>query len=225
MESLPLISSPASEPWVAWMMLGLLILGCTAHAMQPNALVVGFKTLFTAKDRSSAFIDSEMNPRAQMMTVIFGIFSAAMALYVTWGAFLPFERFSIVTYMAIAGCTALMVSLRTIFQLLVRYTFFSKKQTETFSGHYYYLAASTAVIQFPVLLLSLFWEAMPDALLVWLNVGVVAFYLLVLILKLLLIFVHDVKSFLYTVVYILTLEIIPLGGLIALTQFLIIKIQ
>lgn len=207
------------------MMLGMLILVCVAHVMQPTALMVGFKTLFTAKDRSSTFIDSEMNTRAQALVVIYAIFAAAMTLYVTWGAFLPYGKFSIITYMAIVGCTALMFGLRTILQLLTRYTFFSKKQTETFSGHYYYLAASTAVIQFPVLLLSLFWETMPDSLLVWLNVGVIAFYLLVLMLKMLLIFVHNLKSLLYAFGYLLTLEIIPIGTLIAVAKTLIINIQ
>lgn len=225
MESLPVISSPASEPWVAWVMLGLLVLACTAHAMQPNALIVGFKTLFTAKDRSSAFIDSEMNLRAQMMTIVYAVFAAAMSLYITWTVYLPYEHFSFTTYMAIVGGTTIMAGIRTILQLLTRYTFFSKKQTETFSGHYYYLVTSTAVIQFPILLLSLFWNTLPAQCIMWLNLGVMLFYLLVLLLKMLLIFVHDLKSLLYTILYLLTLEIIPLGGLVAVAKFLIINIQ
>ena len=64
-------------------MLGLLVLATVAHAMQPQAIATGFRSIFTTGDRNSTFIDSDMDRRAQILMIFLSICTFSMAVYVS----------------------------------------------------------------------------------------------------------------------------------------------
>ena len=190
-------------------MLGLLVLGLVAHALQPQVVPLGFRTLFSGKDRSSMFIDIALDKRAQVLVTIVSVSILAMAIYVTLVNVLSVNSFHIVPYLYIVLLSLAMVLLRSVVQTFIGYTFFSRGALDTFMGHYYYLSACTTIVLYPVVLVSLFFPLITPKAIVALNGAVFAFYLLILLVKCALILVRSVRGFFYIILYIFTIEVIP----------------
>lgn len=203
-------------------MLGILILGLVAHAMQPQVMPTAFRTLFTGKDRSSLFFGSMLDKRAQLISILFAIATLSMALFVCLTAQ---ERIpcSLSSYGIIAALVVATLLIRTILQSLIAYTFFHSHALDTFVGHYYYLSICTAILLYAVVLVSLFLPGLTQHAILTLNGGIFGFYLLVLMVKCLLIFIRSFRGFIYTFVYILTLEVLPMLALLEAIKILINK--
>ena len=221
MDGTMVISSPWSETWVAWTMLGLLILAAAAYALQPQALGVAFRTLFTGKDRSSVFIDTAIDKRVLALNALFAIGTLAMAVYVVFYASLSLPSFLLSNYAWILLLTTGIVLIRTIVQAFTAFIFFPGNQLETFTSHYYYLTVCTTTVLYPITLLSLFWDALSPNTILWLHLAVIVAYLLILLLKCILILVRSFKGFLFALAYILFYEVTALAAIGATAYFIL----
>ena len=223
MNSLPVISSPWSESWVAWTMLGLLVLVGIAHGMQPQAITMGFQSLFSAGDRNSTFIDTALDKRAQAIMLFFAVCTLSMATYISVFAWTQGQHFSFDHFGLIILFTTGLLLLRTAFEALVAFTFVSRSSIDAFIDHYYHLTVCTALVHYPVLILCLFWSALTPGIIVILNETIITFYLIILLVKSCSILAHSFRGFFYILLYIITLEILPLTALIMSAYLLITK--
>ena len=189
-------------------MLGLLFLAVVAYSLQPQALAVAFRTLFTGKDRSRVFIDTAIDKRVLALNAAVALGTLSMAAYVCCYAQMGFQAFPFSTYGWLFLLTFAVILVRTVAQALTAFIFFPGNQLETFIGHYYYLTVATACILYPITLLSLFGDALSPQTILWLNLAVVGFYLIVLLLKATLILVHSFKGFLFVLGYIFFYEVV-----------------
>lgn len=202
-------------------MLGLLILVFVAHALQPEVVPTGFRTLFSGKDRSSMFIGLGLDPRAQAITFVFNLGVFAMAVYVTIINVMAIHSFHAVPYLFVVLLTLAMLIIRALVQAFVGYTFFTRGALDTLVAHYYNLSSCTAIVLYPVVLISLFFPGITPTAIFALNAAVFALYLLILLIKCSLILVRSLRGFLYTLLYLVTVEVIP-TILLAYASYLLI---
>lgn len=223
MESLPVISSPWSEPWVAWTMLGLLVLATLAHAMQPQAIATGFRSIFSTGDRNSMFIDADLDRRAELINIFLAICIFSMGAYVSLLAYVGTEEYSFRTYGMIILITVVLLLARAIFGMLAAFTFVPRSTTHTFFYHYYHLTVCTAIVHYPIVLLCLFWSAITPGVIILLNAAVLAFYLIAIFVKSCLLMMRSMRQIVYILMYLITLELLPFLGVFALSYQLITK--
>ena len=100
MDKLPLISTPLSEAWPSWLMLGLLLCMVMAEVLQPETLRMSFRTTFSHMER--IYGDSAVNFWGAVLLTVFKADIIALTLYL---AFYQQGEFSILTY----GLIVLMV--------------------------------------------------------------------------------------------------------------------
>ena len=223
MESLPVISSPWSEPWVAWTMLGLLVLATLAHAMQPQAIATGFRSIFSTGDRNSMFIDADLDRRAELINIFLAICIFSMGAYVSLLAYVGTGEYSFRTYGMIILITVVLLLVRAIFGMLAAFTFVPRSTTHTFFYHYYHLTVCTAIVHYPIVLLCLFWSALTPGVIILLNATVLAFYLIAIFVKSCLLMMRSMRQIVYILMYLITLELLPFLGVFALSYQLITK--
>ena len=223
MDGLTVISSPWSETWVAWVMLGLLVLAGTAHALQPQAIATGFRSIFTTGDRNSMFIDSDMDRRAQFLMIFLSFCTFSMATYVSLLAYLGAGEYSFRTYGLIVLITVGILLVRMLLEWLVAFTFVNRSAIHTLLYHYYHLTVCSVIIHYPIVLLSLFWSALTPRAIIILNGTILALYLIGLLVKTCGILMRSLRSLLYILVFIVTLELTSFLAVFGLAYQLITK--
>ena len=204
-------------------MLGLLVLATLAHAMQPQAIATGFRSIFSTGDRNSMFIDADLDRRAELINIFLAICIFSMGAYVSLLAYVGTEEYSFRTYGMIILITVVLLLARAIFGMLAAFTFVPRSTTHTFFYHYYHLTVCTALIHYPIVLLCLFWNALTPKAIIVLNATALTFYLVAIFVKSCLLMMHSFRDFFYILLYLITLELLPFLGVFALSYQLITK--
>ena len=204
-------------------MLGLLVLATVAHAMQPQAIATGFRSIFTTGDRNSTFIDSDMDRRAQILMIFLSICTFSMAVYVSLLANTGAGEYSFRTFGLIVLITLGILTVRMLLELLVAFTFVPPSAVHTLLYHYYHLTVCTVIIHYPVVLLCRFWRALTPGAIILLNGTILALYMLGLLIKTCWILMRSLRSLLYILVFIITLELTPFLAVFGLAYRLITK--
>ena len=223
MNGLPLISSPWSEPWMAWTMLALLVATFIAHAMQPQAIATAFRSIFKTGDRSSTFIDSDLDRRAQFLMIFLAICTFSMAAYISLLAYEGSGEYSFHTYGLIVLLSTGVLIVRSLFELLTAFTFVPSSTVHTLLYHYYHLTVCTAIVHYPIVLLCLYWSALTPRAIIILNGTLLALYLLGLFIKTCGVLMRSWRTLLYIFISIVTLELIPFLAVFGLSYQLITK--
>ena len=212
-------------------MLALLVLAGAAHAMQPQAVATGFRTLFSTGDRNNTFFDASLDKRAQALTLLFAIGTLSLAIYFClfnlsempeFGSSITPE-FRLSTFAFIGLYAIALFLIRTALQIFTGFTFLPKNTVETLRGHYYHLTCCTAFVHYPVLLVSLFVPGLSANIILLLNAAVIALYFLILLVKCCLIMVRSFRGLIYALIALITLEVCPFAGLILSARQLILQ--
>ena len=204
-------------------MLGLLVLATLAHAMQPQAIATGFRSIFSTGDRNSMFIDADLDRRAELINIFLAICIFSMGAYISLLAYVGTEEYSFRTYGMIILITVVLLLARAIFGMLAAFTFVPRSTTHTFFYHYYHLTVCTAIVHYPIVLLCLFWSALTPGVIILLNAAVLAFYLIAIFVKSCLLMMRSMRQIVYILMYLITLELLPFLGVFALSYQLITK--
>ena len=204
-------------------MLGLLVLATLAHAMQPQAIATGFRSIFSTGDRNSMFIDADLDRRAELINIFLAICIFSMGAYISLLAYVGTEEYSFRTYGMIILITVVLLLVRAIFGMLAAFTFVPRSTTHTFFYHYYHLTVCTAIVHYPIVLLCLFWSALTPGVIILLNAAVLAFYLIAIFVKSCLLMMRSMRQIVYILMYLITLELLPFLGVFALSYQLITK--
>jgi len=197
-----------SAGWCGWLLLALGICAVVGEVFQPGVISSASESLFAHSNRT--YKQAPDNFPGQMLLTLFRIGVPAMALC------LFIDAHSLAAYgVAVAMTVAVLVVKRLCNQLL-DYTFRLRVAAGGVRTHYANIGTLSSLILYVCLLVLLQtgsvtanrWTIGICALL---FVGMVAY-------RLARIYVTDAKAILYVGIYILTLEVLPLGALVVLTS-------
>ena len=155
--------------------------------------------------------------------IFLAICTFAMAAYISVLNYVGTEEYSFRTYGLIVLVTLGILTTRTLFELLAAFTFIPRNIGHTLFYHYYHLTVCTAIVHYPIVLLCLFWSALTPRIIIILNLAVLATYLIALFIKTCVLLMHSLREFIYILISIVTLELIPFLAVFGLTYQLITK--
>ncbi len=207
MNKLPLISSPLSEAWPSWLMLGLLLCLVMAEVLQPETIKMSFRTTFSRMERM--FGDSAVNFWGAVALNIYRLSIVALTLYLvcyTGG------EFSILTFGLIFLIVIAFVAVKSIFAWILSYTFDLKRVTALYMPQYSNLWTALCIVLYPVLLVLI--NVGHHNFFRWLILIIAGLFCIDILIKLVQHFYQGLNSLGYIALYTLTLEIIPLAALV-----------
>lgn len=207
MNKLPLISSPISEVWPSWLMLGLLLCIVMAEVLQPETICMSFRTTFSRMERM--FGDSAVNFWGAVALTVFRVSVIALTLYLVC---YDQGTFSIITYGWIVLIVIAFVIIKSIFAWLLSYTFDLKRDTTLYLPQYSNLWTAFCIVLYPILLITI--NIGHTNIIRWLILAIAGLFCIDVIIKLVQHFYKDLSSIAFIVLYTLTLEIIPITAMI-----------
>lgn len=198
-------SSPLSEVWPAWLLLGLLLCLVIAEVLLTGNIRTSFRMLFTKLER--VYGDSA---RSWVGRLCMDIFRAGTFTFVLYVSLYSRPPFSIMVFFEIVGILLGVELVKQLASALVSYTFNIRRSYLLFRTQYSALLTVVCVMLYPIALLDLNWGYLPVMRL--LPTPLLAALLVILIMKLIQDFYNGPKSLAYIMVYLFTVELIPLAG-------------
>lgn len=218
MAGIPLISSPLSETWVAWVLLFILVLLPIASVFQPQLIRVSFVSLLSRKERDSIFVDSSPDFRARMVLQLYTLLILAMSMMVM---FRTSGDFVLEWFGWILLCCFGALVIRWLMQLLVGYVFFTPQTADVFARHYHYLNHATAVALLPITLLAIYLPDLSHSWLIGAYLTAATLYLVLVVYKIVMLLSKSAWSAIYILLYVLTVEVVPIGALVVVVKALV----
>lgn len=213
MNGIPHISSPYSESWVYWIILLLSVLIFFNHSVR-NSVAIAFRSIYSHSDR--IYSNQNSNLLVKFCSWIFRIIIFALAIYV---AIFETGDFSFLTYLAIVGIVSVVCLLQHALILCVGWVFVTRKQLDNGLGQLENVRNSIGVMLLPILVIMV-WINNP--LCSWILLGVLGtIFVLLTLTKSLQLFCKNILSVLYILLYLICLEIIPMGGILLWTQHIL----
>lgn len=213
LEEVPIPSLPQTESWVFAVLSGLFVLFIFATRAYPGLISEDLFSIFRVKERSSIFSNPEGNDsRLRVLYVIFSFCTLSLYAYVS--IFTPGHgAFSLPTYAGFLLATTLFFLVKGAFIRLLCYIFFNGKILALTIRSYYNLIIFLSLLLFPLLTIRIYASA-PIAHIVQI-VGLTACLTtaILVILKLFQIFFSKLLDSFYILLYLCTLEILPVLAL------------
>ena len=219
MNSVLRFSTPYSEPWVAWVLLALLILLLLADLYQRGILVGSFRSITAAKDRESIFSEVARTTAGSITIFIYEAGIVAMVLY----AILFREgTFSFLNYLYTFLLVCAFTGIKYSLMWLTSYIFFDKNAYQAMVLHFTNLNAVVCILLYLPLLFILFAPFVTHTAAI-VILSVIAFFALIIwLLKAFRLFFNNLLAGVYIFLYLCTLEIVPLAGLIFIIRQIVI---
>lgn len=216
-ESIIHILSPLSAPWCGWTMLVLLLCAVLSEYMQPGAISQAHSSLFSKSDRT--YKDAPISLMGQIMLTLFRIGTLAMSICLcvyTEGS-LGFGAFA-----AIGGITLAVLLLKMACTALLDYTFQFTRRFAPAYEPYSDIATLAICILYPAILAVLYIGNMMVAR--WVFIGATALFILMWTYRMMRTYLQSPLAILYIALYIVTLEVLPIGVLFYLSSKTILYI-
>lgn len=208
MEIINRISGPLSEPWVAWLMLFLLALLLLANRFRPGMIHTSFLTLFSAKERDSIFVQSSIDIRGQVLAFIYEVSVIALSAYLVC---FTAGQFAFVTYMKILGVVIGVFALKFLLSAYLSFVYFDSSTFSMCLSQYSSLLMAVLSAAYPLLLVALFVPQVSRTAVLVMAVALLSFFFVCLLVKLFRIFFKDLLACFYILLYLCTLEFLPLA--------------
>ena len=187
------------------MMLGLLFCLVLGEKLQPNTLSAAFRTSLTQLERT--YGDRATNLYGLISLNVFRVGTLAMTLYAFTYSRAPF---SILVFLYIALGVIGFVVLKSFVSWLISYTFDLRRATVLFAPQYDNIWTILCVLLYPVTLLHM---NIGGHVLQWVLLALTLLFVILTAFKFWQYYFSAGLSWLYLTVYIVTLEILPLGAI------------
>lgn len=204
MDGISHILSPISAPWCGWTMLALLLCAVLGELLQPGVISQASSSLLAQNDRT--YKNAPANFSGQLMITLFRIGTAAMGLYLCLytGGLSGFGVFA-----ALCGLIVALLLVKMLFNNLLDYTFQISRRFIPAYEQYSDITTIATCILYPALLVML----RVDNIMLnrWLVGSIVMLFLLMWLYRMARNYIQSFGAIIYVVLYIGTLEVIPLG--------------
>lgn len=209
-EGIAHIISPLSAPWCGWTMLALLLFAVLSEWLQPGVISQSPISILVRAERT--YKEAPTSVLAQLLITLFRIGTLAMLISL---CFCENGSFPFVTFMAICGIVFGALIAKMFCNILLDYTFQLSRQFGEIYEHYSNLLTLTIVALYPVLLLFLHIGSSSSYR--WLLIITGGVFLLLWLVRSVQQYIRTPMAILYLLVYTLTLEVLPMAGLIYLS--------
>lgn len=205
MNVLPLISSPISEPWTGWVMLGLLLCMMIVVAHQPSLFTDGLHDMFSSMDRSYSEVNIDI-----LTTLLLHLFRWGVVTMTVYLLCYRTGDFSFATYALIGAAVAGVEILKTVLLLMMNYAFSLSKSVQSLLRQYNNIWLVWSVMLYVLCLMMIHWGVTPACV-----VGLVAsvvFYVVALLWRIHYLVQWKILALLYVPLYLVLLEIMPVAA-------------
>lgn len=217
---IPHPSLPQTEGWVFGVLLIFFLLMTYSISHSAGLLTDSLKTFFQVKLRSSIFSRATINDlRFRFFIIAFSIGVACFYLYLALNH--NYTEFSFLKYGSIYLVTALFFLLKSFSFDLIGYVFLDSANLKMAKESYFNILSYAGIVLFPLLILRIYIlsELIPIVDTISLIVSIIAFILVLI--KLFQIFLHKIVASFYIMLYLCTLEFLPLVALYLVYQLII----
>lgn len=217
---IPHPSLPQTEAWVFAILLCLFLLMTFSISRSAGLLNDTIKAFFQVKERSSIFSKATINDlRFRFFIIVFSI--GVISFYIYLSINQQDIKFSFLTYGYFYLITAFFLLLKSFLFDLIGYIFFDKASLKIAKESYFNILSFAGIVLFPVLLLRIYiaTDLIPVVDAIALVVNIIAFILVII--KLFQIFLHKIVASFYIMLYLCTLEFLPLFALYKVYQLII----
>ena len=209
-------SLPTSESWVFGTVLFLFILMVVSYIRSSNWLYESVRTFLQVKERSSIFSKTTINDfQSRFFLIVFSI--AVFSLYLYYLMHNPQHGFEFLKFLSFFGITALFFGLKYLLIDLVGYVFVDKSTLKVARESYFNILTYLGVTIYPILIFQLYFPQSLNSVSSHIALILCILASILLIIKLFQIFFHKILASFYIMLYLCTLEILPifflLGGL------------
>lgn len=199
-----------NAPWCGWTMLVLLLCAVLAEVMQPGVISQTPATLLARTDRT--YKEAPTNFMGQLFVTLFRIGTVAMSLCV---CFCPADRAPFMAFLAVCGLIVAVLLVKMLCNVLLNYTFSLTRLFGNPYEQYGNIATLSAALLYPVLLVLL---RVPDQRTAWWAVVAIAvLFLCMFLFRAARTFITSPIAILYLILYMATLEILPMAALFYLS--------
>jgi len=217
---IPHPSLPQTESWVFLALLGFFFLFVYAVSQSSGYITETVKTFFQVKERSSIFSKATVNDfRFRFFLIIFTIGVLSLFAYLTF--YKPGSPFLLKEYGCFFLATTLFVILKYLFFNLVGYIFLSPVSLKMAKESYLNVVLFLGILLYPLLILQIYIPNHYAGFTEIASLSVCLIACILVIIKLFQIFLHKFVASFYILLYLCTLEILPLVLLYQVYQFVL----
>ena len=188
-------------------MLFLLLCAILGEYIQPGAILQSVQSLRPRIERT--YKDAPNNFMAQLLITLFRIGTLALALCLCLCAD---GAFTLTAFAAICGVIVVVIGVKMICNLIVDYTFMLSNRFMPLYEHYANIFTITTCVLYPCLLVLL--RVGSTTVSCWVLGAVTVLFLLLWMYRSASIFVRSPLSVIYYLLFIVTLEVLPIGVLL-----------
>jgi len=204
------IVSPLTAPWCGWTMLVLLLLAVFSEWIQPGVISQAATSLTVRPER--AYKEAPTNTVAQLFIALFRLGTLAMAVCLCMPAG---DTFSLLGYAVVLGIIFGMALLKILCNLLLDYTFQISRRYGEIYEHYSNIFTLACVALYVLLLFFMRIDSVAATR--WMLAGVAGVFFCLWFYRSARQYVRSPKAILYLVVYMATLELLPMAGIVILS--------
>lgn len=197
------IISPQSAPWCAWVLLGLLLLAIVSELMQPGVITNAATSLIVRSERT--YKEAPNNFMGQLFVSLFRVGVWGMGVYLVLG---PNHPFLFSTYAAICGCIMGGILFKWLCTFFLDVIYMFSRRFPSAQEHLYNIFTLSAVALYPLLLILIVIDN--PLISAWVVGLILIIFLLAWIYRSARLFIISPSAIIYFILYISTLEIIPI---------------
>ena len=217
------VGVPSNQNWVFLVLLfmfGVIVVSFLRAFSSPVEILTSF---FNSKERNSIFNKSSIdNFEQKVYFFIFSITSLSLFSYLVFHN--QGQAFRVLTYLYFLTATVLFFLAKYILSKLLSYIFLDKSSMKMVTDSYLNVVSFVAFLLYPVMLMHLYASNISlnytiNAALIIIVLGVILFAI-----KLVQIFLQKIVASLYLLLYLCTLEILPVIGMIQVFRYIAIHV-
>ena len=208
------IISPWSAPWCGWIILALLVCAVLSEFMQPGIITQAHSSLLAQTDRT--YKESPMNLWGQVFITLFRLGTIALAIYMSLysGGTFGFGSFAL-----IGGLTVGVLLVKMAGTAMVDYTFQISRRFMPSYNQYSDITTIAVCLLYPGLLIVM--RIGDTTAIKWLIAGIAALFILLITYRFMRNYMVSLRAVLYVILYVMTLEVLPMGALFYLSSITI----
>ena len=208
------ILTSATAPWCGWMMLAMLICMVLAEVCQPGVVKSAPAAILAPAERT--YKESPNNFLGQFFSAVYQIGLAAMAIYVIIPSNVPFLMGK---WLILCGIVLAVLLVKMLLNVLLDYAFEFSKHFASPYEQYSSVATTVCMLLYPSLLLLFRLGSTVAA--TWVIGVIVTAFVLLVSFRLMRTYLISFPSMIFILLYIATMEIIPVAATITIASQII----
>ncbi|HLP05254.1 MAG TPA: DUF4271 domain-containing protein [Paludibacter sp.] len=205
-------SLPQTENWVFVALVVLFSLYVISASRSGGLVREILKNFFQTNERSSVFGKATVSDFWLRLLLVF--FSTGVLSFIFYlNLYLPGSGFLVVKYLLFLSATWLFFGLKSLVMDVIGFVFLDPANRKMVKKSYFDTLIFLGIVLFPVLVLQVYAPSGYDSILVALELVLVSISFILIIIKLFQIFFHKTVATFYILLYLCTLEILPLIAL------------